>query len=218
MQRRMPAGTLRFPIRPRVWSMANPKAPKRQALKSPPTRSSPNHQTPEHNPNPAGGSANGSVGEGTADHYQGGPDSPAAVTARIVRATSSGLSIIGTCPTPGSVVNDAWGSRSRAIGSHIGTGMIASLPDQAMVTGHGTVSSGARYSSEPRMSSTLRLQPEISSTASMLFAAESRSPCSAALRKPTRRTIADCIASATKGRVGRASRPIATNLWISFST
>jgi hypothetical protein len=37
------------------------------------------------------------------------------VTARMVRATRSGSSIMGTCPTPGRILNDAWGRRSRAI-------------------------------------------------------------------------------------------------------
>ena len=38
----------------------------------------------------------------------------------MVRATRSGSSIIGSCPTPGRIVNDAWGIRSRAILSHAG--------------------------------------------------------------------------------------------------
>jgi len=61
----------------------------------------------------------------------------------MVRATSSGSSIMGSCPTPGRIVNDAWDTRSRAILSHAATGMTASFSDHAMVTGHGRGSSGA---------------------------------------------------------------------------
>ena len=68
---------------------------------------------------------------------------PRPVTARMVRAARSGSSIMGSCPTPGRIVNDAWGTRSRAILSHAGTGMTASFSDHAMVTGHGRGFSGA---------------------------------------------------------------------------
>lgn len=81
------------------------------------------------------------------------------VTARMVRATRSGSSIMGSCPTPGRIMNDAWGTRSRAILSHAETGSTASFSDHAMMTGHGRGFSGAICSSDPTRSSTPALQP-----------------------------------------------------------
>ena len=49
----------------------------------------------------------------------------------------------GRARRAGTIVFDAWGTRSRAILSHAGTGMTASFSDHAMVTGHGRGFSGA---------------------------------------------------------------------------
>src|SRR5207247_8971611 len=56
-----------------------------------------------------------------------------AATSRMVRTTRSGSSLIGTCPTPGSVTSSASGTRSTSSGRpQRSNGIVRSQPDQAV--------------------------------------------------------------------------------------
>ena len=81
------------------------------------------------------------------DQRRWSPKSATPVAAMIVRATRSGSSIIGMCPTPGKSTHVAPGRRSRAVWPYVAAGTSRSNWPQARVTGHGSGSIGSICSS-----------------------------------------------------------------------
>ena len=130
----------------------------------------------------------------------------APVTARMVRATRAGSSIIGMCPTPGKIVKVACGRRSWAFVRYLATGRSASFSDHAIVTGHGRGFSGWICQSLAKRSSATTELAITSSAISTIRAADSRSPWHAMSRYPNLRTVADLSNS---GASGRKRRPFA---------
>jgi hypothetical protein len=136
------------------------------------------------------------------------PHSP--VTARIVRATRRGSSIMGSCPTPASTLTVAWGRRSESALAYSAIGSSASFSDHATVTGHGNGSSGAMCQTSAERSLTTA-QARESLANSTAWAGVNRSPWTAASRNPNLRKAADLN---IRGKAGPKRPPRRPNAWL----